>query len=60
MPATFDEAAATHLDERDDKEQLGGNVLFYLAVADRFFGPIVDALGKGRSDEEAARAGGAW
>jgi glucose-6-phosphate 1-dehydrogenase len=29
-----------------DKERgLGGNVLFYLAVADRFFGPIVDALG---------------
>ncbi|MGN6517003.1 MAG: glucose-6-phosphate dehydrogenase, partial [Rhizomicrobium sp.] len=24
---------------------IGGNVLFYLAVADRFFGPIVDALG---------------
>jgi glucose-6-phosphate 1-dehydrogenase len=30
-----------------DKERgLGGNALFYLAVSDRFFGPIVDALGK--------------
>jgi glucose-6-phosphate 1-dehydrogenase len=42
----------TYTDIRDriaacDKERnLGGNVLFYLAVADRFFGPVVDALGK--------------
>jgi glucose-6-phosphate 1-dehydrogenase len=30
----------------DKEHKLGGNALFYLAVADRFFGPIVDALGK--------------
>jgi glucose-6-phosphate 1-dehydrogenase len=30
-----------------DKERgLDGNALFYLAVSDRFFGPIVDAIGK--------------
>ena len=44
--------AETYSDARDrlaagDKErQLGGNALFYLAVSDRFFGPIVGALGK--------------
>src|SRR5580704_12047343 len=37
---------AEHLADRDRKEQLGGNVLFYLAVPDRFFGPIIDNLGK--------------
>ena len=30
----------------DSKEKLGGSVLFYLAVPDRFFGPIVDGLGE--------------
>ena len=34
----------THLEERDRKEQLGGNILFYLAVPDRFFGIIVDGV----------------
>ncbi|MGN6148234.1 MAG: glucose-6-phosphate dehydrogenase [Rhizomicrobium sp.] len=28
------------------EEKTDGNALFYLAVADRFFGPVVDALGK--------------
>jgi glucose-6-phosphate 1-dehydrogenase len=36
---------AEHLADLDRKRQLGGNVLFYLAVPDRFFGPIVDNLG---------------
>jgi glucose-6-phosphate 1-dehydrogenase len=35
-----------HLGERDKKDALCGNALFYLAVADRFFAPIVDALAK--------------
>ena len=35
-----------HLKERDAKDKLNGNALFYLAVSDRFFGPIVDALAK--------------
>jgi len=34
------------LEERQKNENLGGNVLFYLAVADRFFGKIVEKLGK--------------
>jgi len=35
-----------HLAERDKKDALDGNALFYLAVADRFFAPLVDALAK--------------
>ena len=42
-PATF-QKLRRHLDELDAKQQLGGNVLFYFATADRFFGPLVDAL----------------
>ncbi len=42
---TFTRLAA-HLQERDTKDSLGGNALFYLATADRFFGPLVDALAK--------------
>lgn len=42
-----------HLSARDKKEKLGGNAVFYLAVADRFFGDIVDHLGKaGLSTED--------
>jgi glucose-6-phosphate 1-dehydrogenase len=44
---------ASHLAERDKKEQLGGNVLFYLAVADRFFAPVVEALGAAGLTKEA-------
>jgi glucose-6-phosphate 1-dehydrogenase len=33
-----------HLAARDTKESLGGNVLFYFATADRFFGSLVDSL----------------
>jgi hypothetical protein len=41
----------------NDKSALGGNALFYLAVADRFFGPAVDQIGaSGLADE--AKAGG--
>jgi glucose-6-phosphate 1-dehydrogenase len=35
-----------HLAERDKKDELGGNALFYLAVSDHFFAPLVDALAK--------------
>jgi glucose-6-phosphate 1-dehydrogenase len=35
---------AAHLAERNQKERLEGNVLFYLAVPDRFFGPIIEQL----------------
>jgi glucose-6-phosphate 1-dehydrogenase len=35
-----------HLEKRDRDENLEGNAVFYLAAADRFFGPIVDEIGK--------------
>jgi glucose-6-phosphate 1-dehydrogenase len=34
----------------------GGNVLFYLAVGDRFFGPIVDQLGRAGLARQSERA----
>src|SRR6201996_2894032 len=34
------------LAELDKKKNLGGNVLFYMAVADRFFATIAERLGK--------------
>jgi glucose-6-phosphate 1-dehydrogenase len=33
------------LAELDGAQSLGGRVLFYLAVAERFFGPVVDRIG---------------
>jgi glucose-6-phosphate 1-dehydrogenase len=39
---------ARHLDEVAQKHQTAGNVIFYLAVADHFFGPIVDKLGESK------------
>jgi len=44
-PATFDRLGK-ELTERRTSQNGAGNVLFYLAVADRFFGPIVDQLGR--------------
>ncbi len=51
LSADFEDDAAyetlkAHLAERDKSETLGGNVLFYMAVADRFFGTIAGKLGK--------------
>ena len=34
-----------------------GNVIFYLAVADQLFGPVVDALGKAKLTEQASLDG---
>jgi glucose-6-phosphate 1-dehydrogenase len=52
QPDTF-ERLKSHLAERDRKEQLDGSALFYLAVPDRFFGPIVELLhSSGLSDEQ--------
>jgi glucose-6-phosphate 1-dehydrogenase len=42
-PATF-QKLRKHLDELNATQQLDGNVLFYLATSDHFFGPLVDAL----------------
>src|SRR5690348_6627638 len=42
-----------HLQDVARERQTGGNCLFYLAVADRFFGPLVEQLGHaGLLDEE--------
>ncbi len=35
-----------HLEAVARERGTGGNVIFYLAVADRFFGPVVDGLGQ--------------
>jgi glucose-6-phosphate 1-dehydrogenase len=46
-------AVRDHLKEIDQQQNLEGNAVFYLAAADRFFGPIVDAIGKaGLATEE--------
>jgi glucose-6-phosphate 1-dehydrogenase len=55
-PDTYRRLGA-HLAEIDKAQSLGGRVLFYLAVAERFFGAIVDRLGAaGLVDEQ----GTAW
>jgi glucose-6-phosphate 1-dehydrogenase len=42
----------THLEDRDRKEHLNGCALFYLAVPDHFFGPLVESLaGAGLTDD---------
>ncbi|MCA9751119.1 MAG: glucose-6-phosphate dehydrogenase [Gemmatimonadetes bacterium] len=43
-PACYERVKA-HLEELDRTAATGGNYLFYLAVADRFFGTAVDGLG---------------
>jgi glucose-6-phosphate 1-dehydrogenase len=45
------------LADQDRKQSLGGRVLFYLAVAERFFGSIVERLGSGDLVNEK---GDAW
>jgi glucose-6-phosphate 1-dehydrogenase len=37
---------AKSLDEAEQKHHTGGNAIFYLAVADRFFGDVVDQIGQ--------------
>lgn len=43
------------LDEAEKKHGTRGNVIFYLAVADRFFGPVIDLLGKSKLVQQGAR-----
>jgi glucose-6-phosphate 1-dehydrogenase len=51
-PGLFEKLRA-HLHDLAQTRQTQGNVLFYLAVADRFFGPIIENLGHaGLTDEE--------
>ena len=49
-PKTF-EAVKSKLAEIEGTHHTGGNVLFYLAVADRFFGTVVDGLGAAKLTE---------
>ncbi|GAB0116819.1 glucose-6-phosphate 1-dehydrogenase [Acidisoma sp. 7E03] len=50
------EALSDHLEELDRQHNLGGNVLFYLAVAERFFGPTVEHLGRAGLTVEAGES----
>jgi glucose-6-phosphate 1-dehydrogenase len=54
MKAATYSKVCDRLQEIDQKEQLAGNAVFYLAAADRFFGPIIDELGKAGLTEEKA------
>jgi glucose-6-phosphate 1-dehydrogenase len=40
------------LGEVEEKQHTGGNVLFYLAIADKFFGTVVENLGAAKLSEE--------
>jgi glucose-6-phosphate 1-dehydrogenase len=40
------------LGEAEKTHETGGNAIFYLAVADRFFGSVVDQLGKAKLTEQ--------
>ena len=44
-PASYDQLKAK-LSEVDGKQHTAGNYLFYLAIADRFFGTAIEHLGK--------------
>ncbi|MGH7212087.1 MAG: glucose-6-phosphate dehydrogenase, partial [Acetobacteraceae bacterium] len=52
----------TALQQAEQRHQTKGNAIFYLAVADRFFGPVVDHLGQSKLSDEADRDGtrGFW
>ncbi len=46
-----------HLEEEAGKDGTAGNVIFYLAVADRFFGVVVDKLGEAKLVETPEQGG---
>src|SRR5438552_1808873 len=57
QPETFSQLKKQLIDQRG-RQNDAGNVLFYLAVADRFFGPIIEQLGRAglaRQSENAWR-----
>ena len=59
-PATF-EAIKVRLAALRDSHGTAGNALFYLAVADRFFAPIIEGLGAaGLADASTTSPGDAW
>ncbi len=49
----------SHLDDIAQQKGTEGNCLFYLAVADQFFGPIVQQLGRAGLAHDEAHAGDA-
>jgi len=53
-PETFSRLA--RIIEERERHDLVSNVLFYLAVADRFFGPIIDQLGRAGLARQSDRA----
>src|SRR5260221_12889092 len=57
QPDTISKLKKLLIDQRG-RQNDAGNVLFYLAVADRFFGPIIEQLGRAglaRQSENAWR-----
>jgi glucose-6-phosphate 1-dehydrogenase len=48
MPELYDKLRST-LEDADKAHGTQGNAIFYLAVADRLFGSVVEQLGKGSS-----------
>ncbi len=55
-PATYEKLKG-NLAELDSKQRTAGNYLFYLAVADRFFAPVVEHLG---ASKLACEENGYW
>ncbi len=51
-PASYQKLSEL-LQDVDQQQQTGGNYLFYLAVADRFFAPVVEHLGESKLAQEA-------
>jgi len=47
----------SHLDELAQQRGTQGNCLFYLAVADRFFGPVIEQLGRAGLAHDVTHAG---
>ncbi len=56
----FYKSLGDHLAEVEKAQGTGGNRLFYLAVADRFFGTIVENLGKAGLSKEDDEGKGPW
>jgi glucose-6-phosphate 1-dehydrogenase len=46
------------LEDAEKTHGTGGNAIFYLAVADRLFGPVVEQLGNAKLTDERIDAGG--
>jgi glucose-6-phosphate 1-dehydrogenase len=56
-PELYDSIRST-LGEAEKAHGTGGNVIFYLAIADRFFGTVVDQLGQAKlADQEKDQTG---